>query len=105
MNQFKYLFYYNNLIKNSHHYYDLKVPFIFLQNMELLLKLAPSEDIKSDILPMLYKTLELDSKPIQETCLSVIPSLAALVDGPSMKNALLPRIKRLCLSTSDLSVN
>lgn len=72
--------------------------------MELLLKLAPPEDVKSDILPMLYKTLELDSKPVQETCLSVIPSLAALVDGPSMKNALLPRIKRLCLSTSDLSV-
>lgn len=72
--------------------------------MELLLKLSPPEDIKSDILPMLYKTLELDSKPVHETCLLVIPSLAALVDGPSMKNALLPRIKRLCLSTSDLSV-
>jgi len=83
----------------------LKVPFIFLQKMELLLKLAPLEDLKSDILPMLYKTLELDSKPVQATCLSVIPSLATLVDGPSMKNALLPRIKRLCLSTSDLSVS
>ncbi|XP_050436024.1 SCY1-like protein 2 [Adelges cooleyi] len=82
----------------------VQVPFIFLQKMELLLKLAPSEDIKSDILPMLYKTLELDSKPVQETCLSVVPSLAALVEGPAMKNALLPRIKRLCLSTSDLSV-
>lgn len=73
--------------------------------MELLLKLSPPEDIKSDILPILYKTLELDSKPVQETCLSIIPSFAALVDGPSMKNALLPRIKRLCLSTSDLSVS
>ncbi|XP_060840566.1 SCY1-like protein 2 isoform X1 [Rhopalosiphum padi] len=82
----------------------VQVPFIFLQKMELLLKLAPLEDLKSDILPMLYKTLELDSKPVQETCLSVIPSLATLVEGPSMKNALLPRIKRLCLSTSDLSV-
>lgn len=72
--------------------------------MELLLNLSPPEDVKSDILPMLYKTLELDSKPVQEMCLSAIPSLAAIVDGPSMKNALLPRIKRLCLSTSDLSV-
>ncbi|XP_050534793.1 SCY1-like protein 2 [Daktulosphaira vitifoliae] len=82
----------------------IQIPFIFLQKMELLLKLAPSEDIKSDILPMLYKSLELDSKPVQETCLSVIPSLAALVEGPAMKNSLLPRIKKLCLSSSDLSV-
>lgn len=72
--------------------------------MDLLLKLTPCEEVKTDVLPMLYRALESDTQQIQELCLSVLPTFASLIEYPAMKNALLPRIKRLCLSTSYISV-
>lgn len=75
-----------------------------MQKMELLLKLTPAEEVKSDVLPMLYRALDSDAQQIQELCLSVLPTYATLIDYPAMKNALLPRIKRLCINTPFLSV-
>ena len=75
-----------------------------LQKMELLLKLTPAEDIQQHVLPMLYRGLDSDSPQIHELCLSVLPTFAGLLDHSNVKNSLLPRIKRLCLSTSSLSV-
>ncbi|KAG7298869.1 hypothetical protein JYU34_017324 [Plutella xylostella] len=82
----------------------IQILLIFMQKMELLLKLTPGEEVKSDILPMLYRALEADAQQIQELCLSVLPTFASLIDYPAMKNALLPRIKKLCLHTSYISV-
>lgn len=82
----------------------VQVLLIFMQKMELLLTKCPPDDIKNHILPMIYGSLESDAQQIQELCLNIIPDFAHLVDYPSMKNALLPRIKRLCLQTSFLSV-
>jgi len=76
-----------------------------MQKMELLLKLTPAEEIKCDVLPMLYRALESEAQQIQELCLSVLPTFAGLIDYPAMKNALLPRIKRLCIATSYISVS
>ncbi|CAH2267873.1 jg12949 [Pararge aegeria aegeria] len=82
----------------------IQILLIFMQKMELLLKLTPGDEVKSDILPMLYRALESDAQQIQELCLSVLPTFASLIDYPAMKNALLPRIKKLCLSTNYISV-
>lgn len=82
----------------------IQVLLIFMQKMDLLLKLTPAEDVKSDVLPMLYRALESDAQQIQELCLSILPTFASLVDYPSMKNALLPRIKKLCVTTQLVSV-
>uniref|UniRef100_A0A8D8SYS2 SCY1-like protein 2 n=2 Tax=Cacopsylla melanoneura TaxID=428564 RepID=A0A8D8SYS2_9HEMI len=82
----------------------IQVLLIFMQKMEVLLKLTPPEQVKSEVLPLLYRALESESQQIQELCLSVLPSLANLIEYPAMKNALLPRIKRLCISTSHISV-
>ncbi|XP_063534829.1 SCY1-like protein 2 [Cydia strobilella] len=82
----------------------IQILLIFMQKMELLLKLTPGEEVKTDILPMLYRALESDAQQIQELCLSVLPTFASLIDYPAMKNALLPRIKKLCLGTSYLAV-
>ncbi|GAB6032653.1 hypothetical protein CHUAL_011531 [Chamberlinius hualienensis] len=82
----------------------IQILLIFMQKMELLLKKTPAEDIKSAVLPMVYRALESDTYQIQELCLNIIPNFANMVDYPSMKNALLPRIKRLCLGTQYLSV-
>ncbi|XP_034829277.1 SCY1-like protein 2 [Maniola hyperantus] len=82
----------------------IQILLIFMQKMELLLKLTPGDEVKTDILPMLYRALESDAQQIQELCLSVLPTFASLIDYPAMKNALLPRIKKLCLSTNYISV-
>lgn len=77
---------------------------LLMLKMELLLGKTPAEDIRTDVLPLLYRALECSKQQIQELCLNVLPTCAPLVDGPTMKNALLPRIKRLCICTEYLSV-
>lgn len=72
--------------------------------MQLLLRLTPAEDVQQHVLPMLYRGLDSDSPQIHELCLSVLPTFAGLLDHANVKNSLLPRIKKLCLSTSTLSV-
>lgn len=82
----------------------IQILLIFMQKMDLLLKLTPAEDVKTDVLPMLYRALESDAQQIQELCLSILPTFASLVDYPSMKNHLLPRIKKLCITSQLVSV-
>nr|CAG4651596.1 EOG090X018J [Triops cancriformis] len=83
----------------------IQILLIFMQKMELLLQKTPAEDVKADVLPMIYRAIEAESPmQIQELCLSIIPTFAALIDYPAMKNALLPRIKKLCQNTQQLSV-
>ncbi|XP_033017431.1 SCY1-like protein 2 isoform X3 [Lacerta agilis] len=77
---------------------------IFLQKMDLLLTKTPPEEIKNSVLPMVYRALEAPSIQIQELCLNIIPTFANLIDYPSMKNSLIPRIKNACLQTSSLAV-
>ena len=75
-----------------------------MKYMELLLQKTPPDITKSDVLPLIYGSLESESIQVQELCLSIIPSFAALIDYPAMKNSLLPRIRKLCVSTQSLSV-
>ncbi|KAG5884489.1 hypothetical protein JTB14_001284 [Gonioctena quinquepunctata] len=82
----------------------VQVLLIMLQRMELLLKLTPAEDIQQHVLPMLYRGLDSTSSQIHELCLSVLPTFAGLLDHSNVKNCLLPRIKKICLNTSTLSV-
>ncbi|XP_059367433.1 SCY1-like protein 2 [Carassius carassius] len=82
----------------------VQILLIFLQKMDLLLTKTPPEDIKNSILPMVYRAVEAPSIQIQELCLNIIPTFANLIEYPSMKNALIPRIKSACLQTSSLAV-
>uniref|UniRef100_A0A8C9L9M1 SCY1 like pseudokinase 2 n=1 Tax=Pavo cristatus TaxID=9049 RepID=A0A8C9L9M1_PAVCR len=81
-----------------------KILLIFLQKMDLLLTKTPPDEIKNSVLPMVYRALEAPSIQIQELCLNIIPTFANLIDYPSMKNSLIPRIKTACLQTSSLAV-
>uniref|UniRef100_T1JAW7 Protein kinase domain-containing protein n=1 Tax=Strigamia maritima TaxID=126957 RepID=T1JAW7_STRMM len=82
----------------------IQIMLIFLQKMDVLLTKTPPEDIRNHVLPLLYSALESNAQPIQELCLSIIPGFAHLVEYSAMKNALLPRIKNVCINTSYLSV-
>ncbi|XP_054575377.1 SCY1-like protein 2 isoform X3 [Eptesicus fuscus] len=81
----------------------IQILLIFLQKMDLLLTKTPPDEIKNSVLPMVYRALEAPSIQIQELCLNIIPTFANLIDYPSMKNALIPRIKNACLQTSSLA--
>nr|XP_023029464.1 SCY1-like protein 2 [Leptinotarsa decemlineata] len=82
----------------------VQILLIMLQRMELLLKLTPAEDIQQHVLPMLYRGLDSGTPQIHELCLAVLPTFAGLLDHSNVKNCLLPRIKKICLNTSTLSV-
>ncbi|XP_019738596.1 SCY1-like protein 2 isoform X2 [Hippocampus comes] len=82
----------------------IQILLIFLQKMDLLLTKTPAEDIKNSVLPMVYRALEAPSVQIQELCLNIIPTFTNLIDYPSIKNSLIPRIKSACLQTSSLAV-
>lgn len=77
----------------------IQILLILIQNIELLLKLTPAEDLQSDVLPMLYRALETDTQSIQDMCLAILPAYAANVDYATIKNGILPRIKNLCLTS------
>ncbi|XP_064634954.1 SCY1-like protein 2 [Lineus longissimus] len=82
----------------------IQISLIFIQNMNILLKKTPSADVKNHILPMIYRALEADVPQIQELCLNIIPTFASLIEYSAMKNAIMPRIKKLSLNTSLLGV-
>ncbi|OWK17044.1 SCYL2, partial [Cervus elaphus hippelaphus] len=113
----------------------IQILLIFLQKMDLLLTKTPPDEIKNSVLPMVYRALEAPSIQIQVrvnslVCLGKIleyldkwfvlddilpflqqiPSkepavLMGILDYPSMKNALIPRIKNACLQTSSLAAS
>ena len=41
---------------------------------------------------------------LQEMCLNILPDFAELVEYSSLKNAIVPRLKKLCLTTTSLNV-
>ena len=55
-----------------------QVLLIFMQRMEMLLSKTPPSDVKSDVLPMVYRALESDTAQIQELCLSMVPAFAGM---------------------------
>lgn len=82
----------------------VQILLIFLQNMTLLLSKTNSSDIKNHVLPMVYHALESNDPQIQELVLNIIPTFASLIEYTSLKNCIIPRIKKMCLATSSLSV-
>lgn len=77
---------------------------IFMQNMELLIKLSTVQVIKNDLLSMCNRALECDVKDIQELCLNVLPLMATHIDYTVLKNGVFPRLKKMCLTTQNASV-
>ncbi|KAH9518743.1 SCY1-like protein 2 [Bulinus truncatus] len=82
----------------------IQVMLMFLQNMNLLLSKTPAQQIQTYVFPLIFAALEADSPQIQELCLSIIPTFADLIEYTTLKKSLIPRVKKLCLSTSVLNV-
>ena len=56
----------------------IQILLVFMQRMDLMLEKTPSEDIKSDVLPMVYRALGSNVSQIQELCLSIIQNFAGI---------------------------
>nr|XP_034191914.1 SCY1-like protein 2 [Osmia lignaria] len=75
-----------------------QISLVLMQHVDLLLKLCTAEVIKTDIVPMLLRALESEWEQLQELCLSALPEIITMIEGPLIKNAILPRMKRICLN-------
>uniref|UniRef100_A0A182M7S2 Protein kinase domain-containing protein n=1 Tax=Anopheles culicifacies TaxID=139723 RepID=A0A182M7S2_9DIPT len=82
----------------------VQIMLIFFQNLDVLLKVCPSDEIRASVLPLVYKALESKSQQIQELCLSIIPAVVVHLDKSTIKSGLVPRIKTLCSGTNLVSV-
>ncbi|XP_012525156.2 SCY1-like protein 2 [Monomorium pharaonis] len=82
-----------------------QISLVLMQQVNLLLKLCPTDVIKTDIVPMLLRALESEWEQLQELCLSALPSIVTMIEGPVIKNAILPRMKKICLSSGKKSTS
>ncbi|XP_011171073.1 SCY1-like protein 2 [Solenopsis invicta] len=82
-----------------------QISLVLMQQVNLLLKLCPTDVIKTDIVPMLLRALESEWEQLQELCLSALPSIVTMIEGPVIKNAILPRMKKICLSPGKKSTS
>lgn len=91
---------------------------LLLQKMPLLLKKTPEAELKKHVLPLIYNSVSNENPRIQvrkgltclldglkELCLSIVPTVGKLVDRDSMKTQLLPKLIKLVLEGSVLSVS
>ena len=82
----------------------MKVLLLLLQKMDFLLTKITSQMMQNHILPMICASLEAPSVQIQDLCLSIIPTFADQLEASSMKNSILPRIKKIVLEGSTAAV-
>lgn len=82
----------------------VQILLIFMQNIELLIKLSSADVIKTDLLGLVNRSLECELKEIQELGLAILPTMANNVEFAVLKNGLFPRIKKLCINTQSISV-
>lgn len=94
----------------------IQIPIFLLQRMQLLVDKSKNmcpDLLKNDVLDLMCRSLDAVSGSsesltnvvqLQELCLQTIPLVTPVLDVPSIKNKLLPKVKKLCLSTSTLSV-
>ncbi|KAG8035942.1 hypothetical protein G9C98_003068 [Cotesia typhae] len=82
-----------------------QISLVIIQRIDILLKLCSANVIKSDIVPMLTRALDSPMEQLQELCLAALPSIAMLIDGPTMKNVILPRIKKICVKGTGRSTS
>ena len=82
----------------------VQILLITLRNMAMILSKTPPTDIKEHILPMVCRALEADQIEIQELCLDTLPTFTGLLDNHTIKHQLIPRIRKLCWESKEVSV-
>ena len=71
---------------------------LLLQKIDLLLKWCSPDIVKNYIVPMMTRALDSKLEQLQEHCFVALPSIVTIVDGSTMKNSVIPRMKKICLA-------
>lgn len=77
---------------------------ILIKNIEIFLKLASADDIKTDVIPLLNRALESNVQEIQELSLAIVPTFTDFVDNKTIRTGFLPRIKKLSIDSRNVSI-
>ncbi|GAB6033329.1 hypothetical protein CHUAL_013097 [Chamberlinius hualienensis] len=73
-----------------------------LENLQILLEKTPDEDIKSEILPMLYSAFDSATPQVQCAALQAVASIADYLDEAAIRKMVLPRAKTVFTKTAGL---
>ncbi|XP_066927614.1 SCY1-like protein 2 [Clytia hemisphaerica] len=82
----------------------IQVLLIFMQKMELMLKLTDKDNVKNHVLPLVHKAFESNNDQIQELVLTIIPGFVHMIDYSSLKNQIIPRLRGLITRTNSLRI-
>lgn len=82
----------------------VQIILIFLQNLTIMMSKCPENEFKSYILPMMNRALEVDNRQTQELCLKILPTIAHMMAFSTLKNIIVTRLKKLCLSSSIVDI-
>ncbi|ESO08192.1 hypothetical protein HELRODRAFT_190932 [Helobdella robusta] len=73
-----------------------------LEKLNVLLAKASEEDIKSDVLPLVFSTIESNSIPGQEAAINVFNTIKKYLDDQSMRKLVLPKAMGLFVKSSSV---
>lgn len=82
----------------------IQVLLIFMQQMNLILKKTQPVLIKEHVFPMVFRALESSHTQIQELCLLNLPAFVSMLDYTTIKNSILPRIKKMATESNSVNV-
>ncbi|XP_014211928.1 SCY1-like protein 2 [Copidosoma floridanum] len=75
-----------------------QISLLLLQKTELLLKWCTPDIVKNFIAPMMIRSLDSKHEQLQEQCLVALPSIVTIIDVTYIKNSIIPRMRKICMS-------
>ncbi|ESO03808.1 hypothetical protein HELRODRAFT_191964 [Helobdella robusta] len=79
-----------------------EITIYILERLEIILSKSNDSDIQTDVLPMVFHTLETNSVPGHEAAISIFDTIRRYIDDSTIKNLILPRTKTLFLMSNNV---
>ncbi|CAM1318602.1 Uncharacterised protein g6973 [Pycnogonum litorale] len=75
-----------------------------LENLDIVMKKTPKNDIKSDVLPMLYNAFDSSTPQVQCAALHAVSSISEHLEENAVRKMVLPRTKHVFENNSGIKV-
>jgi len=85
-------------------YARYKVTVYLLENLDVILAKVSEEDVKSDVLPMIFNTLESNSIQGHEAAIGVFAIMRQYMDDQTIRKLVLPKAKSLFSKSTNVDV-
>ena len=76
-----------------------------LEHLDIILAKVSEEDIKAEVLPMIFSALESNSIQGQEAAIGVFSIMRQYMDNQSIRSLVLPKAKALFLKSTNVRVS